>query len=112
MTYVPPPYEHPLRRRRRLDRVVRLIIVNGALGVGLGAAGALTLLAFDVLGLRTLLFQSDTEWVGVAAFVFLFGLAFGGVLAAFAAMRADDDDDEPRGGLRAPALAYAPVRAR
>jgi pimeloyl-ACP methyl ester carboxylesterase len=111
MTYMPPPYEHPLRRRRRLDRVARLIIVDWALGMGLGAVAALLMLAFDVLGLRTRLFDTDIVWVGGAAFVILFALAFGGVVAAAAAMRADDDD-EPRGGLRARALAYAPVRVR
>ena len=99
------------RRWRRLDRVVRLIIVNWALGLGVGATLAIGMLAFDAFGLRTLLWRSDVALVGTVLFVGMFALSFGGVVAATAAMRAGrDDDDEPRGGRRAPALAYIAAR--
>ncbi len=105
MTYMPPLLEEPRRRWRRLDRIVRLIVLNWALGAVLGAAMAALLLAIDLLGLRTLLWRSDVAAVGTAAFVALFALTFAGVVAATAAMRAgQDDDDEPKGGLRAPAF--------
>jgi hypothetical protein len=112
MTYMPPMFEHPRRRWRRMDRIVRLILLNWALGMVLGALGAGLILGLDVMGLRTLLAHSNAAFVGGAAFVILFALTFGGVVAASAAMRAGDDDDEPRGGLRTPALAYAAARAR
>ena len=109
MTYMPPIFEHPRRGWRRMDRVVRLIIVNWALGMGLGVACAGLMLGFDILGLRSLLWSSDVAFVGTAAFVTLFALTFGGVVAASAAMRAGDDDDEPRGGRPARAPAFAPL---
>jgi len=107
MTYMPPVFEHPLSRWRRMDRVVRLVIANWALGVAVGAACAVFMLGFDIMGLRSLLWSSDIAVVGTAAFVLLFALSFGGVVAATAVMRVGDDDDEPRGGRRAPVLAYA-----
>ncbi|MDE3174541.1 MAG: hypothetical protein KGM15_00325 [Pseudomonadota bacterium] len=103
--------EQQSRRWRRLDRVVRLIIVNWALGMAVGATLALGMLAFDVFGLRTLLWRSDIALAGTVLFVGMFALSFGGVVAATAAMRAGrDDDDEPRGGRRAPAPAYVAAR--
>ena len=108
MTFMPPTFEDPRRRWRRMDRIVRLIIANWALGMGLGALLGGALIVFDFMGLRTLLWRSDAALVGTIAFVALFAFTFGGVVAATAAMRAgQDDDDEPRGGHRAPALIYA-----
>jgi hypothetical protein len=112
MTYLPSPFEHSLQRWRRLDRVVRLVIANWALGMAVGATCAGVWLGLDIIGLRSLLWRSDIAVVGTAAFVALFALTFGGVVAATAVMRASDDDDESHGGLRAPTprapvLAYA-----
>jgi hypothetical protein len=112
MTYLPSPFEHSLQRWRRLDRVVRLVIANWALGMAVGATCAGVWLGLDIIGLRLLLWRSDIAVVGTAAFVALFALTFGGVVAATAVMRASDDDDESHGGLRAPTprapvLAYA-----
>ena len=105
-------YERQIRRWRQLDRVVRLILVNWALGLGVGATLALGVLAFDLFGLRALLGRTDVALLGAAMFVAMFALTFAGVVAATAAMRAgrDDDDDEPRGGRQAPVL--APIAAR
>jgi hypothetical protein len=113
MSTMPPIFEEPLRRWRRWDRVVRMMVGHWALGMALGAVLALVWLGFDVLGLRTLLWRSDVAALGSFMFVALFALTFGGVIAASAAMRAgQDDDDEPRGGLRAPAFVTAPRGAR
>jgi putative flippase GtrA len=109
MTHLPPVFEESRRRWRRMDRVVRLIIVNWALGMGLGVACAALLLGFDILGLRSLLWSSDIAVARSIAFVALFALTFGGVVAATAAMRLGDDDDEPRGGRHTPALTPAVV---
>ena len=113
MTYMPPVFENQRRRWRRTDRVLRMMLVNWALGLAVGATLAVGMLAFDVLGLRTLLWRSDIAVVGTVLFVGFFAFSFGGVVAATAAMRAgQDDDDEPRGGRRVPVYAYAAVRAR
>jgi hypothetical protein len=113
MTYMPPIFDEPRRNWRKLDRIVRMMIAHWALGMGLGAVMAVGLLAFDFLGLRTLMWRSDMAVVGTILLVASFAFTFGGVIAASAAMRAgQDDDDEPRGGLRAPALALAPRAAR
>jgi len=113
MTYMPPSFDERRRRWRSLDRVVRMMIYHWALGMALGAAMAAGLLAFDFLGMRSLLWRSNVALAGTIAFVAMFALTFGGVVAATAAMRAgQDDDDEPKGGLRAPALAFAARGAR
>ena len=104
----------PLRRRwRRLDRLVRLMIANWALGVGLGATLGGGMIGFDFMGLAGLLQRGDAMLAGSLAFVALFAFTFGGVLAASAAMRAGEDD-KPGGGLGAAALidATAPRGAR
>jgi len=114
MTYMPPFNEYG-RRWRRTDRVVRMLLVNWLTGLAVGAGLASGMLAFDVMGLRTLLWRSDVAVLGTGLFVGFFAFSFGGIVAATAAMRAgQDDDDEPRGGRRAPApaYAYAFVRAR
>jgi hypothetical protein len=111
MTYMPPFFEDSRRRWRRNDRVVRLVAGNWAFGMALGATLALLMLALDVLGLRSLLWRSDVAVLGTTLIVAVFALTFGGVIAASAVMRAGrDDDDEPRGGHRAPALLYAVAR--
>jgi hypothetical protein len=108
MTYMPPMFEDFRRRWRRMDRIVRMMIFHWALGMGLGAVLAAGLLGFDFLGLRSLLWRSNIAVAGTVMFVGMFALTFGGVVAATAAMRAGrDDDEEPRGGLKSPALIYA-----
>ena len=111
MTYMPPLFEGPRRSWHRMDRVVRLIIANWALGMAGGALIGVALLAFDFLHIRSMLFRSDMAVLGSFLFLSMFAFTFGGVCAATAAMRAGDDDDEPRGGRRAPAYAYATVKA-
>jgi hypothetical protein len=113
MTFMPPVFREPRRRWRRVDPVVRLVVGNWALGMVLGALLATGMLLFDALGLRTLLWRSDVALAGTILFIGSFALTFGGVVAASAVMRAgQDDDDEPRGGLRAPTLAYAAAARR
>ena len=113
MTFMPPVFEDPRRRWRRADPVVRLVVGNWALGMALGALLATGMLLFDFLHLRSLLWRSDVRLAGTILFITSFAFTFGGVVAAGAAMRAgQDDDDEPRGGQRAPRLAYAAAAAR
>lgn len=105
MSYAPPLLAEPRRRWRRADPVVRMIVAHWALGMALGALLALVWLGFDVLGLRSLIWRSDVAAMATFVFVAMFALTFGGVVAATAVMQAGKDDgDEPRGGLRAPAI--------
>ncbi len=65
MTYMPPGFD-PRRGWRRVDPVVRMMLFNWALGIGVGACLAAGMLAFDVMGLRTLLWRSDVAVLGTA----------------------------------------------
>jgi hypothetical protein len=95
-----------------MDRVVRAMIVNwfGGMIVGLVCAGLL--LAFDVMGIRSLLWSSDAFLVGTVTLFASFAFSFGGVVCAAAVMRfgSDDDEEPPRGrGSRVRASARAVV---
>jgi len=74
------------------------------------------LLAFDIFGLRSLLWRSNIAFVGSAMLCAAFAFTFGGVVAAAAVMQFDESDDEPRGRRRrtraAGAVAPAPAAVR
>ncbi len=93
---------HYQRRWRRIDPLVRMMIVNWIGGMLVGVICATLLLVFDFAGIRTLLFQSDMAVAGVAMLMASFAFTFGGLVCAAAVMRADDDDDRgpPRGGRK------------
>jgi hypothetical protein len=88
------------RRWRRVDRLVRLMIVNWLGGMAVGVICAALALAFDVAGLRTLLWSSDVALLGAAMLIAAFAFSFGGIVCAAAVMRAGDDDEPPRGGRK------------
>jgi hypothetical protein len=98
-------------------RLAQAMIVNWAFGMGVGVFCAGLLLAFDVFGIRSLLWRSDVAFVGSAMLCASFAFTFGGVVAAAAVMQFDESDDQPRGrrrrtrraGLRRPFA--TPVRA-
>lgn len=94
-----------------MPKLVRLYIVNVAIGFGLSAGFLAALVALDVAGLRHLILGSDMGLLA-ALMIFVFqGVVFAGVQFAIAVMRlAEDDDDTPRGGLRAE-LIPIPVKA-
>jgi hypothetical protein len=98
-------------------RLAQAVILNWAFGMGIGVFCAGLLLAFDIFGLRSLLWRSDVALVGSAMLCAAFAFTFGGVVAAAAVMQLDESDDEPRGrGRRAQASrpqqpAAAAVRA-
>jgi hypothetical protein len=74
------------RDLRIADPVVRLIVVNWALGAILGVVMAGAILLLDVADLRTLLERSDSEWAGALLLFAGFAITFGGVVSASAAM--------------------------
>ena len=92
------------RRWGRRHRLAQAMILNWAFGMSIGVFCAALLLAFDIFGIRSLLWRSDVAVVGAAMLCAAFAFTFGGVVAAAAVMQLDESGDEPRGrGRRAQA---------
>ncbi|GGE19215.1 hypothetical protein SAMN05421774_105126 [Gemmobacter megaterium] len=100
-----------------MPKLVRLYIVNVAIGFGLSAVFLGVLLGLDVAGLRHLILGSQMGWLaGVMIFMFS-GTIFAGVQFGIAVMAMAERDDPPQGGLRQhdaliPVRAEAAVRKR
>ena len=84
------------------DPLVRAMIVNWAFGMAIGVFCALLILAFDFVGLRSLLWRSDALIPGLVLLCASFAFTFGGVVCAAAVMSFGSDDDSlgKRRGLR------------
>lgn len=84
-----------------MPKLVRLYIINVAIGFGLSAAFLGLMVYFDVAGLGRLILSSDMGALA-ALMIFVFqGVVFAGVQFAIAVMRlAEEEDTGPRGGLR------------
>ena len=106
----------PWRRWGERHRLARAMVLNWAFGMAIGVFCASLLLAFDIFGLRSLLWRSNIAFVGSAMLCAAFVFTFGGVVAAAAVMQFDESDDEPRGRRRrtraAGAVAPAPAAVR
>ncbi len=89
-----------------MPRLIKLYIVNVAIGFVLSAVFLGMVLAFDVAGLRHLILQTPTGWMAGAMVFFSNGIVFAGVQFAIAVMSLAERDEGPRGGLRA----LVPVR--
>jgi hypothetical protein len=81
-------------------RLAQVVILNWAFGMAIGVFCAALLLAFDIFGIRTLLWRSDVAFVGSAMLCAAFAFTFGGVVAAAAVMQLNDCEDGPRGRRR------------
>ncbi len=105
------------RRLGERHRLAQAMILNWAFGMGIGVFCAALLLAFDIFGIRSLLWRSDVAFVGSAMLCAAFAFTFGGIVAAAAVMQFDESHDEPRGRRRRAHLprqrrvVAAPVRA-
>ena len=99
-----------------MPQLIRLYIMQAAIGFGIAAAFVAMLLWFNVANLWHLVTHTEQ---GVLAIVILWisnGVVFAGVQFGISVMRMqDDDDDEPRGGHRQQVMHYdyipIPVRA-
>lgn len=95
-----------------MPRLIKLYIVNVAIGFGLAALFVGLVLALDLAGLRHLVLQTEMGWLaGLMLFVST-GIVFAGVQFGIAVMALAEDDHGPRGGLRAPTLVPVKVEAR
>jgi hypothetical protein len=70
--------------------VVRLVMVNWALGIAAGVLCATLILAIDLAGLRALLLRADDRWIGLLLLYASFAFSFGGLAAATAVMAIPD----------------------
>lgn len=93
-----------------MPKLIRLYIVNVAIGFALSAIFLAAMIVMDVAGLGRLILGSDMGLLA-ALMIFVFqGVVFAGVQFAIAVMRmAEEDTSQPRGGLRQH-LTPAPVR--
>jgi hypothetical protein len=95
-----------------MPRLIKLYIVNVAIGFGLSAVFLGLMLALNVVGLRHLILDTSSGWIaGVMMFV-ANGIVFAGVQFAIAVMGLAEKGDGPRGGLRAPVLVPIKVKAK
>ncbi|MDD9724748.1 hypothetical protein PVV74_04715 [Roseovarius sp. SK2] len=100
-----------------MPKLIRMYIVNVAIGFGLAAVFVGMLLWFDIANLWHLVSHSDKGWLAVLLLWVSNGIVFAGVQFGIAVMRMkdDDDDDGPGGGLRQHVMrqdhATIPVRA-
>ena len=94
-----------------MPRLIKLYIVNVAIGFGLAALFVGLLLALDLAGLRHLVLQTEMGWLaGLMLFVST-GIVFAGVQFGIAVMRMEGKDDEPKGGRRDAVPVVVPARS-
>jgi len=90
--------------------LVRLYIRHCLIGFGLAAVFVGSLFAFNVANLWSLVSNSDIGWMAALMLFMGNGIVFAGVQFAITIMRmGENDDQEPRGGVREPVL--IPVRS-
>jgi hypothetical protein len=93
-----------------MPKLIRLYIQSIAIGFALSVVFLGALVWMDVAGLRHLILGSTSGFVAAAMMVVFNGIIFSGAQFAIAVMRLADEDEPPRGGLRAHLVAI-PVRA-
>ena len=106
-------------RRLRDDPLLRLLGVNWLIGAAVAAALAVVVLITDTAHLRSLMMASSEPWIPMLLLFFGFMITMCSVAmgAAIMFLPKDDDDDEPKGGMRLevlklPDLRPAPVPVR
>lgn len=92
-----------------MPKLIRLYIVNVAIGFAIAAAFVAGLVWLDVAGLRHLVLHTSMGWVAGVMLVMMNGVVFAGVQFAIAVMRLAEPEDAPPGGTRQ-RLVPVPVR--
>ena len=94
-----------------MPKLIRLYILSVALGFALSAVFLGLLVWLNIAGLGHLVLNTSSGGVAAVMLFVMNGIIFAGVQFAIAIMRLADDDEPPRGGLRAPnVLRAAPVK--
>jgi TRAP-type C4-dicarboxylate transport system permease small subunit len=97
-----------------MPKLIRLYIVNVAIGFGIALAFVSALVWLDVANLRHLVMQTESGWLAFALLVMFNGVVFAGVQFGIAVMRLAEPEDPPQGGKRlrvTGALARVPMAA-
>jgi len=92
-----------------MPRLVKLFIVNGLIGLGLGAVFTAGLLWLNIANLGHLVTHSPEGWLAVVMLVWFSGVTFGGVQIGIRVMSMAEKDDTDDGGRRAPEPVHDPV---
>lgn len=92
-----------------MPKLIRLYIVNVAIGFAVALAFVAGLVWFDVANLRQLILGSDQGVLAFGLLVMFHGVVFGGVQFAIAVMRLAEDDSGPRTGRRPPVATTIPI---
>ncbi|RMD95556.1 MAG: hypothetical protein D6811_00725 [Alphaproteobacteria bacterium] len=92
-----------------MPKLVALYIRQVAIGFGLSAVFVAALLWFDIAGLGHLISSMSEGPLAVAMLFMANGIVFAGVQFAITILRMGQDDDEPKGGRRAPERVLEPA---
>jgi hypothetical protein len=95
-----------------MPKLIKLYIVNVAIGFALAGLFLGLMLALNLGGLRHLILDTPSGWIAGLMFFVANGIVFAGVQFAIAVMGLAEDDTGPRGGLRAPTLVPVKVEAK
>lgn len=94
-----------------MPKLVRLYIVNVAIGFALSAVFLVAMVWLNIANLGHLVLNTPSGWIGGLMMFVSNGVIFAGAQFGIAVMRQADHDDGPRGGTKAPVLIPVPVRA-
>jgi|GEM_PF-137773 len=83
-----------------MPRLIRLYLINVAIGFVLALAFVALLLWADVAHLRHLVLETSMGWLAAAMMVVANGMVFSGVQFGIAVMLMAEDDAGPKGGKR------------
>ncbi|MFP4275744.1 MAG: hypothetical protein ACLFRU_12030 [Paracoccaceae bacterium] len=94
-----------------MPRLIRLYIVQTAIGFAVSAAFVAMILWFNVANLWHLVTHDPAGLMAVFLLWLFNGIVFSGVQFGISIMRMADSDDTPPGGTRQPDYATVPVPA-
>ena len=83
-----------------MPKLIRLYIVNVAIGFALALAFVSGVVFFDVGGLWHLITETEMGWLAFVMMVVFNGIVFAGVQFAYAVMSLAAPDDGPKGGKK------------
>lgn len=99
-----------------MPKLIRLYIINVAIGFTLALTFVSAVVWFDVGGLWHLVTETELGWLAFIMMVVFNGIVFAGVQFAYAVMSLAEPDDGPKGGKKQRvsaelALVHAPAKA-
>ena len=93
-----------------MPKLIRLYIVNVAIGFAIALGFVSALVWFNVANLGHLVLETDMGWLAFLMMVISNGIVFAGVQFAIAVMQMAEKDDGPRGGRPMRSSVPVPVR--